>query len=71
MLAHHLFIGRDVDAVNLVLGHEAFHPLNLWSHVLEDAAGLLRDGLELCRFQVSRAGDFAFDDVFWHLSSPV
>ena len=45
VFAHHLFVGRDVDAVDLVVGDVALQPLNLGPEVAQHRAGLLRDGL--------------------------
>ena len=50
-------IGGDVDAVDLVVGDETFKPLHLWTKLLENAAGLLRDSLELLRGQFTGAGN--------------
>jgi serine/threonine protein kinase len=47
MLAHHGFVRRAIDAVDLVAGHLAVDPLDLRAHLVEHAAGLLGDGLEL------------------------
>src|SRR5215469_9739953 len=49
MLAQQLFAGRDVDAVNLVGRHEAFHPLDRRPKFVEHAAGSLRDAAQLFR----------------------
>ena len=38
MLPNHLFVRCDVDAVDLVAGHVALHPLNLWTHLAEHTA---------------------------------
>ncbi|MGA2336127.1 MAG: hypothetical protein WA383_21345 [Terriglobales bacterium] len=37
MFTDHLFIRRDVDAVDLVVGDETFKPLDLWTKLLENA----------------------------------
>src|SRR5438093_13530056 len=49
VLPHHVRVGRDVHAVELVIGDVAGDPLDLGSQVLEHAARLLRDPLELLR----------------------
>src|SRR5580658_5734231 len=45
MLPYHLLVGRDVNAVNLVVGDVALQPLDLRAEIGEHRAGLLRDGL--------------------------
>src|SRR5210317_2296438 len=35
------FVRSNVDAINLVGGNVAFHPLNLGSHLFQDTAGFL------------------------------
>src|SRR6516165_7266810 len=66
MFADGCFIGCDVDAVNLVGGDVAVHPLDLGTQVAEDATGLLRDCVKFFGLEVARSGDVAFDDVFGH-----
>src|ERR1039458_988181 len=41
MLAHHFFVGRDVDTVNFVLSDVAVQPLDLRTQVVQHAAGFL------------------------------
>jgi hypothetical protein len=41
MLSDGLFIRRDINAVNLVIGSVGLNPLDLWAKVPEDAARLL------------------------------
>src|SRR5579863_2486659 len=69
MLAHHLFIRSDVDTVNFVLRDIAVQPLDLWSQVVQHAAGFLRDRDDLVWRYVANGRNIAFDDVFRH-SSP-
>ena len=38
MFADQFFAGGDVDAVDLVVGHVAVHPLDLWPEISQDAA---------------------------------
>src|SRR5260370_27275631 len=66
VFAHHLFIRRDVDAVDLVVSDETFKPLHLWTKLLENSARLLRDGLEFRRGQFSGVRNLALDDIFRH-----
>ena len=47
MLAHHLLVGSDVDAVDFVIGDVALQPLDLWAELVQHRAGFLRDGLNL------------------------
>lgn len=69
MLANHLFIRRDVDAVDLVIGHVTLEPLNLRSQLLQHSTGLLRDALKLLWRQLSCFGNLPFDYVFRHKQS--
>jgi len=39
-------VGRDVNAINPIVHHVAFDPLNLWSEVIQYSAGFLRNSLE-------------------------
>src|SRR3954469_22354555 len=66
VFSYHLLIGRDVDAVNLVIGYVAMDPLNLRAEFAEYSTGFLRDSLKLVWRQLSRAWKVAFDDVFGH-----
>src|SRR5438270_6343171 len=50
MLPDHFFVGRAVDAVDLVVRHVAVDPLDLRTEVLENRAAGLR-----CRFEVGCA----------------
>ena len=47
VLTNQFLVGRDVKAINPIVHHVAFDPLNLWSKIAQHAAGFLRDGLEL------------------------
>src|SRR5439155_4662019 len=66
MPADHLLIGSVVDAVDLVAGDVTLHPLDLRSQIVQDAAGLLRNALELGRRELAGAGNLAFDHELWH-----
>src|ERR1019366_2889171 len=66
VFAHHLFIRCDVDAVDLVVGDETFQPLHLWTKLLENAAGLLRDGLEFRLGQFAGVRNLPLDYIFRH-----
>src|SRR5882762_4791420 len=70
MLANELFVGRDVDAVNLDIGDVAVDPLNLRAELAKNAAGRLGYRLQLLRRHLAGTGDFAFDDVLGHENSP-
>lgn len=63
----HLFIWRKVDAVDLVAGHVALDPLDLWPELPQDPAGFLGDALELIPGELSGTRDFAFNDVSGHV----
>ena len=49
MFAHCRLIWGNIHAIDLVVGHITFEPLDLWSELLEDIARLLRDTLQLFR----------------------
>src|SRR6476659_93690 len=72
MLAHHLLVRRDVDAVDLVVGDVALNPLDLRSELIQDVAGAHRDRLQLVGGQLAGTWNQALDDVLWHgLMAPV
>ena len=64
------FVRGDVDAVDLVVCDVALEPLDLRAEGAEDAAGGLRDGLQLFRGELAGVGDFAFDNVLRHALWP-
>src|SRR5215207_2315589 len=68
VFTHGRLVRGDVDAVDLVARDVALDPLNLRPHVPQHSARLLRDGLQLLRLQVARAGDFALDEKLRHAS---
>src|SRR5438105_15016793 len=69
VLAHGLFIGRDVDAIDLVVGDVTLHPLDLWAHAAQHSARFLRDALQLRFGQLSGVGNFALNDELGHVAS--
>src|ERR1700674_259916 len=69
MVAHGLFVRRDINAVDLVVGDVAFHPLHL-GHRAQHAARLLRDALQLRRCQLPRTWNFPLDQKLRHLTPP-
>src|SRR5579872_1210693 len=66
MLPHHGVIGSNVDAINLVLSDEAFHPLDLGPQVFQHAARLLRNCLNFVPGQTACVWNLTLDDVFGH-----
>ena len=64
--ADDLFVGCDVDAVDLVGGDERSEPLYFGVDASEGAAGAFGDGDELLSCEVTGSGDVAFDQKFWH-----
>src|SRR5450432_1552666 len=56
MLPHHLFIGRNVDAINLVLRNIAVQPLDLRPHVVQHTARFLRDRHHIRRSDAAYIG---------------
>src|SRR3990172_4870841 len=53
MLPHHLFVGSNVHAIDLVAGDIAFLPLDPRPQAIQHAAGFFRDGPQLLRRHVS------------------
>src|SRR6476469_8368849 len=41
MFSNHVFVGRAIDAIDLVIGYKTLDPLDLWAKVVEHAARLL------------------------------
>ena len=70
MLPDQLGIGRAVDAVDLVIGDVAMDPLDVGSHILEHAAGLLRRALQLPARERAGTGHFTFDHELGHGETP-
>ena len=66
VLADGLLAVGDVDAVDLVGGDEALHPLNVRAHVADDATGVLRDGLQLFRLRRADVRNVSLDNILWH-----
>jgi len=64
--ADDLFVGRDVDAEDLVGGDEGGEPLDFGVDSSEGAAGAFGDGDELLGREVAGSGDVAFDQKLWH-----
>ena len=63
-----VFVGREVHAVDLVLGDVTMQPLNLRPHVLQCLQRLQRHLADLWFRQRSSARDFAFDYELRHNS---
>ena len=66
MFKDHFLVGGNIDAVDLVAGHIALHPLDLRAEFAEHPAGSLGDAFELFGGQVPRTGDLAFNYVLRH-----
>ena len=64
--ADDLFVGRDVDAEDLVGGDEGGEPLDFGVDAPKGAAGAFGDGDKLLARQVAGFGDVAFDQKFRH-----
>ena len=60
------FVGREVDAINLVAGDIAMHPLNIRTQRLENVDGLSRKLAQFRLREIADSGDFALDDKFRH-----
>lgn len=61
MFSDQVFIGCVVNAVNFVSGDIALYPLNIGTKFLQDTAGLLRYGLQLCWLGGSNSGNSSFN----------
>src|SRR6266566_3977422 len=57
---------REVDAIDLVVGHVALHPLDFRAHALQNLARLFRYRLQLARREPPRARQVALDHVLLH-----
>src|SRR5690606_39100563 len=62
--------GRDVHAVDLVLGHITLDPLNLRPHLLEHLAGVGADGPPVLLVHGASAGEVALDHELRHGCAP-
>src|SRR5208337_2803608 len=59
-------VRSHIDAIQLVVGHEAFEPLNLRPYPPKYCARLLRNRLQFVCCQLSRAGNLPLDYILWH-----
>lgn len=66
VLTDELLVGRIIDAIDFVVRDVALDPLDLWAHLDEYITRFLGNGLEFLSGQISCAGEFAFNHVFWH-----
>src|SRR5262245_39212503 len=66
VLTNELRVRREVDAVELVVGHVAVHPLNLRTELAQDAAGLAGDVVTLAGAPLSGVRNRSFDDILGH-----
>jgi len=65
--ADDLFVGCEVDAVDLVGGDEGGDPLDFGIDASEGGAGAFGDGGELLGCELTGSGDVAFDEKFRHV----
>src|SRR5208282_5686485 len=70
VLPYGFYVRSQVNAIYLVVGHEAFDPLDLRPQLTQHSARLLRNRLQLFPCQLSCTGNLPFDDILWHASSP-
>ena len=66
VFADEVFVGGDVDAVDLVGCDIGMDPLNLWAQLSEDTTGGLGDGSELLGGKLAGFGNVALDEELWH-----
>src|ERR671915_1119248 len=71
MLAHHRFIGRPIDTIDLVSRDIAVDPLDLRTHLVQDATGFLRDCLQVGGGQLAGAWELALDEELRHGGTPL
>src|SRR6266850_7400172 len=67
VLSNRLLIGRDVDAVELVVGDVAVLPLDCSLHARQHVTGLPGDGLHLLIRQLAGTGNFSLDHELRHV----
>src|SRR5690242_5080022 len=70
MVADCLLVRRDVYAIDLVIRHEAFNPLDSGQGA-NHTAGFLRDASQVCGSEIARSWNIAFDYEFRHERSPL
>src|SRR6266853_3491314 len=71
VLADDVGVWGNVDAGDLVLGHEALDPLDAGTELFQYVAGTLRDSLQVDGGNCRRIRDLAFDQVLRHWRAPV
>src|SRR5262249_12026668 len=70
VLAYDLFIGGDVNAIDLIVGDVAIDPLNLWTYLIKNFSRRRRHTLKLLRQKSPGVRNLALDQVGRHKSSP-
>src|SRR5215469_1076192 len=70
MFAHRGFIRRDVNAIDFVVGHEAFQPLDLWTELTQHGTRFLRNGVQFARREFAGTRNFTLNDEFRHSVLP-
>src|SRR5438067_3407225 len=70
VLAHQLFIRRDVNAVSFVIRHVALDPLDLRSEFFQDSVRFLPDRVQLLLQQFPRLRNLPFNYIFRHRFPP-
>lgn len=70
VLADHLFVRRDVHAINFAVCDVTLNLLYCGSKIGQNATGFRGNSLKIISDQFSCAGNFAFDNVLWHDYSP-
>src|SRR5205085_9685835 len=70
MLTDHLLVGRAIDAVDLVVGNVAVHPLDLRPKVFQHRTGRLRRLPEVFGPKLAGARHFTLDYVLGHPLPP-
>jgi hypothetical protein len=66
MLANHILVRCQIDALQLVFSHEAVKPLNLRTHIRERLQGTQRQLANLWFGQTAGPRDFAFNHKLRH-----
>src|SRR5579884_2905114 len=67
MLLHDVLVGSRVDAVDLVVGHVAREPTDLWAELPDHLVRRAADGSQLLRGEPPRPGQLPLDQVLGHL----
>src|SRR5581483_230691 len=66
VFAYHFFVRSDVNAIDFIVGHVAFHPLDGRTEMVEYAARFLGNGVQLVLRKIAHVGDLSLNDILGH-----